>query len=219
MIIPEYGVEHTFTAGSNVVEFTPLKAGIFRYSCWMGMIRSSITVGEGGVDSSVAAAAAEPEEEAGYDDWDYLTEPVPAGFRIPTRELAIAEIGADNIQRVRVSLNDRGFSPAAVIIQKGIGTEWIINNESTREENFVLLFPVYGQALPFDAGENILRLYPQGDFEFSSSDSEFYGFIKVVDDLEAINTEALKIEIGNYETMVWPAGYFGSGGGGGASCH
>jgi plastocyanin domain-containing protein len=44
MIIPEYGIEHSFSPGDNVIEFTPTRTGTFRYSCWMGMIRSTITV-------------------------------------------------------------------------------------------------------------------------------------------------------------------------------
>lgn len=30
--------------GDNIIEFTPAEIGTFPYSCWMGMIRSSITV-------------------------------------------------------------------------------------------------------------------------------------------------------------------------------
>ncbi|MDR3287820.1 MAG: sulfite exporter TauE/SafE family protein [Peptococcaceae bacterium] len=44
MLIPEYGLEYPFKTGENVIEFTPTKTGKFPYSCWMGMIRSSITV-------------------------------------------------------------------------------------------------------------------------------------------------------------------------------
>lgn len=44
MEIPEFDIEHTFAAGDNVIEFTPTKAGTYSYSCWMGMIRSTITV-------------------------------------------------------------------------------------------------------------------------------------------------------------------------------
>jgi sulfite exporter TauE/SafE len=44
MAIPEYGIKHRFREGENVIEFTPGKTGRFSYSCWMGMIRSSITV-------------------------------------------------------------------------------------------------------------------------------------------------------------------------------
>ncbi|MFV0479418.1 MAG: sulfite exporter TauE/SafE family protein [Anaerorhabdus sp.] len=44
MYIDEYGIEHTFTVGENIIEFTPTEEGIYNYNCWMGMIRSTITV-------------------------------------------------------------------------------------------------------------------------------------------------------------------------------
>jgi sulfite exporter TauE/SafE/copper chaperone CopZ len=44
VIINEYDIEYVFEDGENIIEFTPAKAGRFRYSCWMGMIRSTITV-------------------------------------------------------------------------------------------------------------------------------------------------------------------------------
>ncbi|WP_369283618.1 sulfite exporter TauE/SafE family protein [Oscillibacter sp. GMB15532] len=48
IFIQEYGVEHSFKTGENVITFTPEETGAFGYSCWMGMIRSSITVVEPG---------------------------------------------------------------------------------------------------------------------------------------------------------------------------
>ncbi|MDR2295536.1 MAG: sulfite exporter TauE/SafE family protein [Clostridiales Family XIII bacterium] len=47
VIIPEYGVEYSFRTGENRIAFTPSEAGRFSYTCWMGMIRGSITVVEG----------------------------------------------------------------------------------------------------------------------------------------------------------------------------
>lgn len=44
--IPEWGITKKFEAGDNYIEFTPTETGTFPYSCWMGMIRSSITVTE-----------------------------------------------------------------------------------------------------------------------------------------------------------------------------
>lgn len=44
IVIPEYGIQQTLKTGENVIEFTPTEAGNFSYSCWMGMIRSTITV-------------------------------------------------------------------------------------------------------------------------------------------------------------------------------
>ncbi len=46
LIIPEYNLKVKLNEGDNVIEFTPAKTGKYGYSCWMGMIRSSITVVE-----------------------------------------------------------------------------------------------------------------------------------------------------------------------------
>ncbi|MDR0472195.1 MAG: cupredoxin domain-containing protein [Treponema sp.] len=43
-IIREYGIQHAFKPGENVIEFVPEKTGRFLYACWMNMIRSTITV-------------------------------------------------------------------------------------------------------------------------------------------------------------------------------
>lgn len=55
LLIPEYGVEKKLEVGDNVIEFTPTKSGIIPYSCWMGMIRSQITVVD--VQGSASAGA------------------------------------------------------------------------------------------------------------------------------------------------------------------
>jgi len=44
IIIREYGIQYAFEPGDNVIKFTPTKAGRFLYTCWMGMIKSTITV-------------------------------------------------------------------------------------------------------------------------------------------------------------------------------
>ncbi|MDR2719102.1 MAG: sulfite exporter TauE/SafE family protein [Treponema sp.] len=44
VILYEYGIEYAFKQGDNIIEFIPEKEGKFRYSCWMGMIKSTITV-------------------------------------------------------------------------------------------------------------------------------------------------------------------------------
>ncbi|SCP98561.1 urease accessory protein UreH domain-containing protein [Anaerobium acetethylicum] len=47
IVMPEYGIEQKLYEGENVITFIPEETGRFGYSCWMGMIRSSITVTEG----------------------------------------------------------------------------------------------------------------------------------------------------------------------------
>lgn len=46
LIIPKFDVKKELTEGENIIEFTPTKPGQYSYSCWMGMIRSTITVVE-----------------------------------------------------------------------------------------------------------------------------------------------------------------------------
>jgi sulfite exporter TauE/SafE len=44
VVIPEYGIEKKLVPGDNTIEFTPTNSGVIAYSCWMGMIRSTITM-------------------------------------------------------------------------------------------------------------------------------------------------------------------------------
>jgi uncharacterized protein len=44
IVIPAFDVRNNIVAGDNYFEFTPTETGTIAYSCWMGMIRSSITV-------------------------------------------------------------------------------------------------------------------------------------------------------------------------------
>lgn len=44
LLIQEYNIGHKFQTGENIIVFTPEEAGTYRYTCWMGMIRGTITV-------------------------------------------------------------------------------------------------------------------------------------------------------------------------------
>lgn len=44
ILIPEYNISKKLIAGDNVIEFTPDESKTVSFSCWMGMIRSTITV-------------------------------------------------------------------------------------------------------------------------------------------------------------------------------
>lgn len=46
IVIPDLGLHVALMGGDNWIEFTPEEPGVIAYSCWMGMIRSSITVTE-----------------------------------------------------------------------------------------------------------------------------------------------------------------------------
>jgi sulfite exporter TauE/SafE/plastocyanin domain-containing protein/copper chaperone CopZ len=254
IFIPEYDIEHQFTYGENIIEFTPDSAGRFPYSCWMGMIRGSITVTEEGAADGLADGTAEGRDSAGDsygDSGDYgnpgdpaapggrepeapfgfggdsLSEsaPVPANVDIPTDTLAVAEFGTVDpgdgteydIQRVTIHLTDGGYEPAVVVVQAGIDVEWTIDNTSAYNNNFTLLAPSYRTRIDLDEGANPIYLFPTEDFAFSNGDSLYYGYVKVVADLEAADAEAIRAEVADYETLRYPPEFFESGGSRG--CH
>ncbi|MDR1839803.1 MAG: sulfite exporter TauE/SafE family protein [Treponema sp.] len=195
-IIREYGIEHTFKYGENVIEFMPGKTGRFSYSCWMGMIRSSITV------------VAEGESIANVPQPSVT--PTPAGVDIPTDEIAFAQI-TGSYQTVEIRLTDDGFEPAIVVMQRLLPARWNINIDSIDPGNNSLIFPAYYTMLDMEQGDNIIDVLPTDDFDFSTIDNVFYGYVKVVDDINSINIEAIKTEVANHETLIYPEAYFEGG--------
>ncbi|GHV94015.1 heavy metal-associated domain-containing protein [Spirochaetia bacterium] len=205
MIVREYGIEHRFQPGENVIEFTPVKSGKFSYSCWMGMIRSSITVVEEGSAADAAASVADIGEPN--------LNPTPAGVDIPTDKVSLAEIldggtAGSRYQTITINLHDEGIDPAIIVLQRGIPTIWTINNNSLDPGNSRLIFPAYYTRLDMDQGDNVIQLMPTDDFDFSTGDNVFYGYVKVIEDLNNVNVEAIKTEVLNFETQIYPDAYF-----------
>jgi sulfite exporter TauE/SafE/copper chaperone CopZ len=197
IFIREYGIEHRFKQGENVIEFTPERTGKFTYSCWMGMIRSSIRVL---AEDERVAEAPEPS-----------LEPAPAGVTIPSDDVAVAVIRESQsvtYQVVTISLRDEGFSPSVLILQKGLPALWNITNESLDPGNGRLVVPAYYSLLDIRQGDNEFRLMPEDDFDFSTGDHVFYGYVKVVEDLKSVDIEAIKKDVSEFETKIYPDAYF-----------
>lgn len=203
MLLQEYGIVYELTEGENVIEFTPTKAGTIQYTCWMGMIRGNIFVTD---------TAAEDMDASGG-----VSVPQPAGYSIPTDSIAVAALSVDGSgrqsQEISVTLTDEGFSPAVIVVQQDLAVIWTIDVETEDGENgAALLAPYYSTALPLSAGVNQLSLYPTESFDVSTGDNRFYCYIKVVDDLSAVEESAIKEEVAAFETLIYPEEIFESAG-------
>jgi sulfite exporter TauE/SafE/copper chaperone CopZ/plastocyanin domain-containing protein len=205
MIIREYNIEYAFKTGENIIEFIPDRAGKFSYSCWMGMIRSSITVLDEG---QIAVAAVDPGEP----------KPSPAGVTIPTNKVALAKKQKSGPWTVKINLRDDGVDPAVIVVQRNVLTLLAVNNDSTDPGNDKLIFPAYDMQLYMKQGDNAIMLTPTDDFDFSTGDNVFYGYVKVVDDIENIDIEAIKTEAAEFETLVYPNDRFGAATQGAGCC-
>lgn len=186
IIIPKFNKVKKLEAGDNVIEFIPTETGTFAYSCWMGMIRSKITVVDdiNNVDAS--------ESGGGVQKSDY---------KIPTDEVAVANI-KDGKQVVEINMEDNSFSPAVVVMQRGIETIWNINGVKLNDSNSTLIFPKYYAQINMQEGENKILLIPDGDFDFTTADNAFYGYVKVVDDINEIDIDAIKNEVNKYVPTI-----------------
>jgi hypothetical protein len=60
------------------------------------------------------------------------------------------------------------------------------------------VFPVYSAELDVVAGENPISFVPSQDFDFFTSDASFVGYVKVVQDINKINKNAIKKEVAQY---------------------
>lgn len=204
MLLREYGIVHEFTEGENIIEFTPTKSGTVQYTCWMGMIRGNIFVtdGDGAQTADSDAASADV--------------PVPSGYRIPSDEIAVAQHAKDengqDIQEVSIRLTENGFSPAVVVVESGLPVIWHINNALTGAENGIEFFvPLYATRLELASGENSLYLYTQNSFEVYTGGG-FYAYVKVVDDMNQVDEEAIRQEVDAFETLIYPDAVFESSG-------
>jgi uncharacterized protein len=226
IIVPKLGLKKNLESGDNVIEFTAEESGVIPYSCWMGMIRSKITV----VDdiNDIAADTGSTDNTAGSADdttggsasvSDYTEDGTQPDFNnlleveIPTNELAIGTI-EDGIQTVEMTLTDDGFSPAVVVVQQDLETRWIINGEQTESDRSIL-FPYYYAELDVQEGENKISFYPDRDFDFYTDDNANYGYVKVVEDITRIDEEAIRQEVSEYQPSSEPF----SSGSGLPSCH
>lgn len=205
MLLREYGLEHEFTEGENIIEFTPTQAGAVQYACWMGMIRGNIFVTDGN-ETGEAPSAGIPAEV-----------PVPAGYRIPSGQLAVAQLSQDEngqeMQEVSIDLTENGFYPAVVVVESDVQVVWHINNTLAEAgDGTQLLAPAYSTKLGLGQGENILYLYPQDSFEVSTGDNRFYAYVKVVEDISQVDGEAVRQEVDGFETLIYPNAVFESSG-------
>ena len=222
--IREFDINHTFIEGVNIIKFLPTNTGRFTMSCWMSMIHGSINVIELGADPFQSDLHPQPAgvriflDQVGVAVVTTLASPEASSDTTESRtEFSTTEsrtefsttVRGQNIQEVNINLNDDGFEPSIVVVLRNIPLRLILNIESFDPGNFRFIVPAFKTIFETSMGENIIELLPEKDFDFSTGDHIFYGYIKVVDDLEDIDIESIKDDVFEHETMIYPEEEFG----------
>ncbi|WP_426349912.1 sulfite exporter TauE/SafE family protein [Alloiococcus sp. CFN-8] len=94
---------------------------------------------------------------------------------------AIIENG---VQTIRVTADNRGYSPSTVYVQKGIPVKWIIEGKELNSCNNAIVANSIELQLRLEKGDNIVEFTPgDKDINYSCWMGMIRGVIKVVDDL------------------------------------
>ena len=203
LVVPAYGLRIRLKPGDNLVTFTPKKEGTIAYSCWMGMIRSRIHVVSDYAGEAQAAIPdlrnLEPEEAgAGGSCCSGASSPDFARGRIPVDTIGMPVV-KNGIQEMTIKVNENGYYPAAVVLQRGMKAKFVFNPESLNTCNSLVVFPEYRGSLDLRKGEfETPPLEISVDFTFQCWMGMLNGYVKVVDDISRINVEALRKELGDY---------------------
>ncbi|HHW31594.1 MAG TPA: heavy metal transporter [Clostridiaceae bacterium] len=182
IIIPKFNTSKKLEAGDNIIEFNPTETGTFGYSCWMGMIRSKITVVDDVNNFNVSGTGGSVQK---------------SDNKIPTDKIAVSRI-VDGKHFVEISMKENRFSPAVVVVQRGMETTWNIQGIGINDSSRTLIFPKYNTKIDMREGDNEILLIPDIDFDFSTADNTFYGYVKVVDDINEIDIDAIKNDVNQY---------------------
>jgi uncharacterized protein len=191
------------------VEFTPKQIGVIPYSCWMGMVRSSITVvSDLGQVSALASAGALPADIAddsrpGGDQGagsccSGASDPTFAGGRVPVDTIGLPLIRNGN-QEVTVDVSSSGYAPAALVLQKGMKAVIKFKVKGLSSCTSRVIFPEYNGGLNLAKGQLETPLIPiTADFTFQCSMGMLHGYVKAVDNLAKVDIDRVKAEIGAY---------------------
>ena len=209
---PAYNVEKRLQAGDNIIKFTPDKTGTISYTCWMGMIYGKIEVVDDlGTDAAVTAL---PQTTDTATETTSAQSPVSGSCcsniqqTITEDSIAVAEV-KDGVQVMTVTVGTGGYSPAVLVVQRGVKTQINIDAESLNYCNGYINFGGYG-SLELSAGELELPVFTADqDFTFTCVMGMLNGYVKVVDDVTNVDTAAILNEVTGQSSN---APVFGGGG-------
>ncbi|NYB74903.1 sulfite exporter TauE/SafE family protein [Sedimentibacter hydroxybenzoicus DSM 7310] len=95
----------------------------------------------------------------------------------------------DGVQIINMTVDNRGFTPNAFYVQKDIPVKWIIDGELINTCNNAIIIPSIDKEIKINKGENILEFTPNdSDMRFSCWMGMINGIIKVVDELDTVDT-------------------------------
>ncbi|KRQ86752.1 Copper-exporting P-type ATPase A [Caloramator mitchellensis] len=97
---------------------------------------------------------------------------------------------ADDVQTIRMDATYAGYTPNVFVVQRGVPVKFIINGKELTSCNNYLIIPSLRIEKQLQEGENIIEFTPENveDINFSCWMGMLNGVIKVVDDINSVDT-------------------------------
>ena len=146
-----------------------------------------------------------PEAQKGLPARWTFASPAPRGAlrgAVPTDDIGIAQVRSGG-QAIDVHVGAGGYRPAVLVLQRGLRATIRFIPDKLDACNSVVVFPGYPVKLDLAASrrEGVFP-DPLADFTFSCAMDMLHGYVKVVDDLRAVDLRAVKSQVDAYR----PAG-------------
>ncbi len=209
--IPQLGIRAKLVPGDNVIEFTPDRAGNITYTCWMGMISSTIRVvpdiarltAQDIQDQAKDIASLNRSRQGGGLGGGCCGPVSPrfAGGRIPVDSIQVAKLEG-GIQAADITVNDNGYTPAVVVVKRGVRAKIRFAAEKISSCNYIVSFPEYRGALDLSKGQlETPPLEVTEDFTFQCGMGMLHGYVKVVDDTANVDLKAIARQVAAYKPV------------------
>lgn len=178
--IPQYNISKPLQAGDNYIEFTPSETGTIPYTCSMGMINSTISVVPD--IKNIPAQIAQTQQN---------------GNTNGNPDVGVAKING-NEQDVTVKVGNNGYSPAILVLQKGVPAKIKFDVSTLSSCNVDVVFPELNGSINLSSQTETPLINPTSDFSFRCGMGMLSGYVKVVDDLNKIDLNAIREQAKNY---------------------
>ncbi|MBU3114721.1 urease accessory protein UreH domain-containing protein [Clostridium lacusfryxellense] len=107
----------------------------------------------------------------------------------------------NGVQIINMTATASGYTPSVLYVQKNVPVKWVINGEQLTSCNNSIVVPSMNIEKKLKSGENIINFTPvDEDINYSCWMGMIGGVIKVVDDVNAIDTSSDQAPSGETET-------------------
>ena len=134
-----------------------------------------------------------------------------ANGKIPSDVIQIAKRTAEG-QVAEVVVDAKGYSPAVIVMKRGVKGKVKFVAASLSACNSVVNFPEYQGGLNLGQGQLETPLLDvTADFTFECGMGMLHGYVKVVDDTEKVDLNAVRAQVAAFKPRVGAGGCCGGG--------